>query len=137
MIRTPKSKRAKIMGVSHHFLLCISIRPNSLRNPLEWGSLAIFSKSSSWESFIRLSRLELTKVSALRFRLFNIYPKASFMRFTFHFCFSENLKNETKRRKQCIEKNRQNCPCDQSIEQEDDFVPDFPNQLIDILKNKA
>ena len=32
-------------------------------------------------------------------------------------------------------KNRQNCPCDQSIEQEDDVVPDFPNRLIDILKN--
>ena len=59
------------------------------------------------------------------------------MGFTFHFCFAENLKNETKRRKQRIEKNRQNGPCDQSIEQEDDVVPDFPNQLIDILKNKA
>ena len=52
MIKAPKRRRTRMMGVSHHFLLCMSISKSSRRNPGLFSSFAICLKPWSFESFI-------------------------------------------------------------------------------------
>ena len=52
MIKAPKRRRTSMMGVSHHFLLCMSISKSSRRKPGLFSSFEICSKSWSFELFM-------------------------------------------------------------------------------------
>ena len=75
----PKSKSTKIMGVSHHFLLCISMSMSSLTKLLDFSSFTSFSKSSVF-LFVIINRcLKLSKVLLIVVGLPNGLPISFFV----------------------------------------------------------
>ena len=64
------------MGVSHHFLLCISMDANSLRKPDCLEVLVMSEKSTDSFSFFMDRILELLDIATIGFGFFNILPIA-------------------------------------------------------------
>ena len=72
----PNSRRTRIIGVSHHFLLCISMEANSLKKPACFEVLVMSEKSVELFSFFIWRILELLDVTTIGFGLFDIFPVA-------------------------------------------------------------
>ena len=78
MISSPNKIRTNTIGVSHHFLLCMSMDANSLRKPDCLEVFVIFEKSSGTFSFFMYVNLELLDITTIGFGLFDIFPIARF-----------------------------------------------------------
>ena len=79
----PNSRRTRIIGVSHHFLLCISMEANSLKKPACFEVLVMSEKSVELFSFFIWRILELLDVTTIGFGLFDIFPIARFRESSF------------------------------------------------------
>ena len=78
MISSPNKIRTKTIGVSHHFLLCMSIDANSLRKPNCLEELVMSEKSTGSFSFFMYVNLKLLDITTIGFGLFDIFPIARF-----------------------------------------------------------
>ena len=78
MISNPNNIRTNTIGVSHHFLLCMSIDANSLRKPDCLEELVMSEKSTGSFSFFMYVNLKLLDITTIGFGLFDIFPIARF-----------------------------------------------------------
>ena len=78
IISSPNKIRTNTIGVSHHFLLCMSMDANSLRKPDCLEVLVISEKSAGSFSFFMNLILKLLDITTIGFGLFDIFPIARY-----------------------------------------------------------
>ena len=88
IISSPNKIRTNTIGVSHHFLLCMSMDANSLRKPDCLKELVMSEKSTGSFSLFMYVNLKLLDITTIGFGLFDIFPIAkcrmsSFFQFGF------------------------------------------------------